>query len=380
MSTIVKQNPKERCTLEKATEITHYSSFSSPSFYLCLGAGILEIIARFKPMKNIIGPLLGNIQKHKEKTMEFAGENSEFVTYFYEIIRLISEQATSTSQAFGWLSDFLVGDDNSYAYSVQLSTQCLFASIFGPEKGDKIEQVMSGQSIKSIEFVLLTLIAETFGIQIIVHRGNDKETYSKPSLGIYPIMMVFIGGDEYSLLYSDPMIEIEISTNFEVSQLSKYPFVFNNKPFNSPHPIMSDPQKNILIEQKGPPIPSDYNSLSRSLIAKLASELMKREIPQELLFFVQQACSSNSDIAAIDEVNSLARSISIPSTGMNNHTVCVKCNNPKGVNSFNQFVCHEKCKICDVCRRVSTLACVGCKRSYSQAENKYLESINRSGK
>ena len=395
-----KRNSKVTYSLELDQEITCISTFSPGSFYLSLGVGILEIIAKFKSRMRLTRVLIGKINEKKEEIMAFAGINSSYIEHFYAIIKLLLEEAKSTSIALGWIAYYVEGDNNEYAYSVKLCTQFLVASLLHKDKKEMIELVMSGNSIKSIEFLLLNLIAETFEIQIILYRGDLKERYTKPRLGEYPILIMSVNQEEYSLLYSTPMMEIENEELFDLNRLERYPFLYNNRsdgtirpilsnpnmqelerpkqPINSAHgivtPILSDSTINELDRSRESSISSDYNTLSKIIITKFATELLKGDIPEDLIILVQQACSLNNELSGIEGIGLIEQSAIIRNYGMNTGMTCIRCSCTKSINLFTRFNCYRECKICSTCRKGSQV-CINCNKLYTQEETQYLESI-----
>lgn len=379
----------------KYPEFTRIRQFTSPSFYLCFACGLIEVIARFKVYQEPIKVLMRKIEEQKPIALSRAGEYYKYVENFYEIIRIMHEDAKTTEQAFAYLKYFIDGEKSESGLNLKMGMKYFLASLFRDEKIDKINDIIRETDPRKIETWLLLWTAECLSIQITVYSERDKNLYENQKLGLYPIISIYNNIETYCLLYTEVMIENEVSLTLNASELQRHPFVYNSQGNRHAPKIDQNPTPVQMIRKiMSIPKERDYITLSRIVIDKLAEDLVRNNCcSTETSELVRELCDLNQELASINSLRSLKNTIPKPKPdslipgvfrGASESTiissdemiVCQKCRITKERKHFVTFLCYITCKICDKCRSISNNMRCDCGRAYEYNQIAYLERIS----
>lgn len=211
-------------------DFTSMAAFSRPnsSLYQSLIIGILEIIQRFKQSSKFIESLIFSLNEYILKAENYAA-NSNYSSQYLNTLRHVINSITNVDVITGlyWINYFTeqsssVGADLDYA--VRLIICCIIE--------DNIEDQMNiiqEKPLNNFDKILQSL-SSTLCIKISVFENNTEKIYVKNDPGDYPSLNLLKDKENYSILYSNIMIEVETNQNFDLKLIESPPFVFSNKP------------------------------------------------------------------------------------------------------------------------------------------------------
>ncbi|OMJ72244.1 hypothetical protein SteCoe_29354 [Stentor coeruleus] len=361
----------------KFPHIAYISTFPSNSFYMCLGVGILELIARFKNHEDYIRALIIYLQNHKTESITLSNQDSQYVQNYYKFFDYIL--TISPFEGLNCIKTYIEKPSNyAIVQSIEKGFKYILASMIEKSKKEKISKIISGENIDSLAYSLLLKAADSLCIKIerykIVHDSikNDfdveKDDFISRSLGKYPIMHLVMHSNIYYLAYSEAMVEQENNENFNQKLLDDYPFLDKQNDFDE-----NEYEQSILgTIPKG----NDSKSLAFFLVKSFARELKKNNlVNKDIILIVQECLRKNSELESIEELRSLSDSSfdlcskePTESSIQTEHIIknCSFCKRP--YQSDLKYKCPDECSVCFMCRKSDPFYCIQCRRCYTKQE------------
>lgn len=218
--------PKQQLASNSLQDFVQIARFSRPksSLYQALIIGIIELIIRFKHSPKYLEPFNRNFRKMIKEAYKVSSSNFGLESFEKFIDFVTSADITNDFLLLNRLTE----NDPIISLNCDDVMKSLICSAL---IGNFYIQnsILKEEPLENIDVLLYPLVC-LLKIKISLYENEQETIYVSPSPGNYPSINLLKEGDNYSLLYTKEMIEIEYEPSFDFSRVEYQPFIYFSQP------------------------------------------------------------------------------------------------------------------------------------------------------
>jgi hypothetical protein len=339
---------------KKIKKIKKIRYFEGSSFYLALGIGLLELVARSKDF-NFEAQEDQLFREGVEKFLRVFDEDHGLKNnFFVQIAEYLKNYVENTDSCLQVLERFIEKNESNLVL-IERGCKDLIFSFFDESSPQILTKIDSGEDPITILEEVLRTISRKFRVFFKFYSLSQEFYFVNPiPSGAHLRLYLIYNSQNYSIGYSSQMCMFDENNNRDikvVEKLFKYRSEFEKRA-----------SSNLGISSRDLKLENKINSLQKS-IDTLVDYLNRKDLLNHKIAYELSSLKINFESQEIDEYLDNCKKSQLK----NKNFVCSVCSDYFGEDDFFRLGCNVECQVCFKCLVKNDKKCLKCKKNLNKS-------------